>query len=1233
MVPFVVPFLAALTICDFESPNDRKRVWEYDRGNYGSEIVERFSTSGTHSWHIWLKPWKDGLYSSYQGFYLKMPKELSDWRGYDRLTVDICTTADGGDQCILFLASPDAPDSKKMRIMWLGHGRGFKRLVFPLVWPAEEVHPDSIQHLFFQFRMPQATDIYVDNITLLKPGESLPPMTGIGVANDLLPVIRNEADASAAALVEASRKARKGEAQLRFVADCIRAGTVKGGMVIGQATSMENVKPKDDFSARPADRVSLKLARNETEAVQILVSPLEGGLRNVRVSCSDLVGEKDGCSGSTPILSSKNVKCSIVGYGNVTNKPGYRVHPGVHPIGGWYPDMLLDFIDRVDVQGMDVQSFWISVACPKEQAAGTYRGALFVSADGEETCRIPFTVRVYDFALEARDSPLPLMITFYPKASDKSMVSIIGKSPESPMNMWRKRIGEWADFLADHYVTMDNIYLLKPVALEKFYLEAWRRLKEQGRLGWHCIGYVNPIPDGDDGERKWRETNLKDLHDLYAIVKREGLLSKAYFYGCDEVPLARIESVRRAVEIVKAEFPEIPITTTGCTKGYGTVGSPGERLSMVDMFVPLTGSYSLDVAEKARAEGRKVGWYICNNPDYPYAQMFTESHPIETRLLMGAMTAKMRPDAFLIWQITEWNSPKCIETGPYTDWIEKTWGTDNGDGSWVCAGPDGRPVSTIRFENFRDGLEDLAYVKLYEKKFGRKVNVPASLVRTMTAYSHDHRKLLAWRDSIAAALESKQDGNDEKNLAKEDVPVLFGPEYERHWSKELNAEIDARIEKHRKADAEASGFAAGSEVKVEQVDSEFGFGCNIFNFDQLGDSAQNAEYKRAFLPGGLFNCATVPFYWKEMEPECGHIRYTSGYEDKPEFWDRFLAEHRGETFRYGDESTPVAWRRPAPDRVLAFCHTNGIAVHGHAIIYPSYPIQWLQDRVKTPDDMARFMKRRIADIASYYGDTVGQWDVVNESVDRTSSMEDPHDHVCWGEQWGRKKQRIILPRDYTLMCYKEAEELFPSSVRLCINDAWPIGGQYPAFVRKLQRQGAKIDVVGLQRHQFSAENALLMAQGLPTPESRHSWFPEEQIKHLKDLDRCGCPIHISEITIPEPRGCSGLTKEQSQMVQTRLIRDNFRLWFSWPSVYRISYWNLVDSVGGEILYSGFYNRDMSKKPAYWTLHDLVNREWRTHLTVKANDEGRISFRGFKGNYIIRGIDSDGKQRTIRISVK
>ena len=50
--------------------------------------------------------------------------------------------------------------------------------------------------------------------------------------------------------------------------------------------------------------------------------------------------------------------------------------------------------------------------------AGTYRGFLTVSADGVAPIRIPFAVRVNDFAL-GRVSPLPLAITFAPETRNE----------------------------------------------------------------------------------------------------------------------------------------------------------------------------------------------------------------------------------------------------------------------------------------------------------------------------------------------------------------------------------------------------------------------------------------------------------------------------------------------------------------------------------------------------------------------------------------------------------------------------------------------------------------------------------------------------------------------------------------------------------------------------------------------------------------------------------------------
>jgi len=86
------------------------------------------------------------------------------------------------------------------------------------------------------------------------------------------------------------------------------------------------------------------------------------------------------------------------------------------------------------------------------------------------------------------------------------------------------------------------------------------------------------------------------------------------------------------------------------------------------------------------------------------------------------------------------------------------------------------------------------------------------------------------------------------------------------WNDAEEAQIDAAIEANRKADCEVLLDApVGTEVAVEQIDSAFKFGAHIFNFNQLGKAEYNDAYKASYGKGGIFNQATVAFYWVDYE--------------------------------------------------------------------------------------------------------------------------------------------------------------------------------------------------------------------------------------------------------------------------------------------------------------------------------------------------------------------------------
>ncbi len=406
-------------------------------------------------------------------------------------------------------------------------------------------------------------------------------------------------------------------------------------------------------------------------------------------------------------------------------------------------------------------------------------------------------------------------------------------------------------------------------------------------------------------------------------------------------------------------------------------------------------------------------------------------------------------------------------------------------------------------------------------------------------------------------------------------------EYKRIWNDELNAEIDARIEKYRKADAVVTleNAAPGTEVKIEQRTHQFLFGAHIFNFDQLGSDDLNAKYKDLYREDGLFNAATVGFYWAAFEQVQGVQHFKPGKEDTAEFWNTVK-----------DPFSQPYWRRPCPEKIIEFCKSRGVDMHGHPIIYCRVLPKWLPDGKKFPEQREALFMKHARDLIEYYRNDLSSWDVVNESVDPVPGQP------RYGEG--------AVPDDYTFKTYKLAAALFPESVKLAINDSWR--AVYPPFIKDLMIRGAKIDIVGLQMHIFSSKPMNEIIGGKETRPNNTSWKPRDVEQYLKELDTLNRPIHLSEITIPAP-GTDALANAQ----QAQLTRDMYRLWFSWPSIYRITWWNVVDGCGyrGEPTMSGLFTRNMEPKPVYFAMDQLVNHEWKTNLTLKADSDGCVRFAG------------------------
>ena len=403
--------------------------------------------------------------------------------------------------------------------------------------------------------------------------------------------------------------------------------------------------------------------------------------------------------------------------------------------------------------------------------------------------------------------------------------------------------------------------------------------------------------------------------------------------------------------------------------------------------------------------------------------------------------------------------------------------------------------------------------------------------------------------------------------------------YRAIWGDSVQMSIDRQIEKNRKADAVVclKDAAVGAEVKVEQVSHEFIFGSNIFLYGQLDSPEKNRAYEATF--GELFNSATLPFYWKTLEPVKGQPRYAA--------------------------DSPYEYRRPATDPIVDFCEQKGLHMKGHAMIYGirswGHPTWMSDDR----EVMEREFEAHIKELAKRYKGRIHNWDVVNECLNQAN--------------------RGVMPDDYTYKSWSWAMKYFPKSVTFNSNECdmrWDTQRirRYVEIVRDLVDRGARVDYMGIQMHILRPKLASAIAAG-----ESDVLNPDKIWERLNILTEAERPIFISEVTVSATDD-----SKEGREIQKMLARNLYRIWFSHPQVAGITWWNMVDggAVAGEPSYSGLFDMDMKRKPSYEVLDNLINHEWKTRLSTKVDAERNISFRGFRGDYKITYTNRKGESVTI-----
>ncbi|MBD3292190.1 MAG: DUF4091 domain-containing protein [Armatimonadia bacterium] len=485
-------------------------------------------------------------------------------------------------------------------------------------------------------------------------------------------------------------------------------------------------KPGPVIEMRLPEGPSVYMARNEVEGVQLVTLTHEQ--ERLRFEMGELTHDS-----GAPFDG--DVEIMQVGYAKTQ-------HPGMYevPFVGWWPDPLIpaEQIPRGEMiaEPYECMPIWINVRSTKETFSGTYRGELLVHRSGEdEPRRVPLIVVVHDVTI-----PDSTTITTAFALYEGMIKNTYGDAYDEDLLL------KFRKCQADHRINPSDIYRrqLHDIEMLKYF-------DERDQLNAFCVRYIRRSEDGEGWQAEQLAELQAELDPFVAKLREEGLVDKGYFYGFDERGPEYYPEMARVGRFLKENYPDIPFVTTARDNTYGLEsGLDG----LVDAWVPLTSRYDPEAAEAARERGTSVWWYICIGPEHPYANWFVEYPAIESRLLWW-MTYQQRSEGFLYYTMSRWpnaESPMTVDGRNKTDWDPQSYRTANGDGCLIVAGPEG-PLSTVRLENIRDGIEDYELLTILAERrgdggeFSRVLS--DKLITTMTDYTRDadhfaevHRRLL-----------------------------------------------------------------------------------------------------------------------------------------------------------------------------------------------------------------------------------------------------------------------------------------------------------------------------------------------------------------------------------------------------------------------------------------------------------------------------------------------------------
>jgi hypothetical protein len=537
----------------------------------------------------------------------------------------------------------------------------------------------------------------------------------------------------------------------------------------GVALTHSIIKLKKDalFPQTINDRIDISLARNEYESFQLAVLPFVKNPAGLTVEISDLTNDKG------EVIPKKYVNISVVGYNKIEWQADYVADKG------WHPDPLMPIQQGMSFDWSDVcRPVWITVYAPSGTKPGSYTGIITVKDLGMKSVEAAVKCRVWDFDLPVAShlkthswDEIEYFRDFYnldefPVEWYERFCNLLLKNRFNPGSAGVNYVSQTPNSAGEY--DFSKVEKVLSYCIEK------------GLTRFSIIQMKKGLYTPEDAEKAYRFVTA-----YTKFLKNKGWLDKALVELWDEPTDLEWPYIKERAERLKKIDPDLRLQLFAEGGPYDFFDRSTDKYglnNLVNIWAPV----NIIESPETQARGGEIWTYFCTLARESAPNFFIDCPAIYQRSIawycwMYGVDGFEHWSSNYFWRNVNKGKPM-DQKWPNVPWDSRTYYYFNGEGQLVYPGPDGVPYSSVRLENFRDGMEDYEYLfrlrELLEKykdntsdatlneyrqlmnpeeyllfKYPRKIKV--TLENTLR-YPDQPERILEIRQKIAMAIEDLQ---------------------------------------------------------------------------------------------------------------------------------------------------------------------------------------------------------------------------------------------------------------------------------------------------------------------------------------------------------------------------------------------------------------------------------------------------------------------------------------------